>query len=152
MGKREANLPYKMHDSDAGLDLIANRIISSTKTQITYGTGIHVQIPQGCFGMIVPRSSIRKKNLRLSNSVGIIDADYRGEIEVTFDRIHKPIPVKMDENLYKFEIGHDEYDRGNKIAQLIIVPFINMKPVRVETLEELGETERGQGGFGSTGV
>jgi dUTP pyrophosphatase len=90
-----------------------------------------MEIPEGFMGLVFPRSSIRKTDLVLSNSVGVIDSGYRGEIQVTFKK----------SGLNKYEIG----DRG---AQIIIIPH---PPVQFLEVKELSDTLRGEGGFGSTG-
>ncbi len=120
---------------DAGLDLIATVVIHNSYQQITYGTGLAVEIPEGYMGLIFPRSSIRNYDLSLSNSVGIIDSGYRGEIQVVFN--------KTDLNVAK-----TLYSAGDKIAQMVILPYL---PITMIETEELSSSERGTGGFGSTG-
>lgn len=125
--------PKYAKESDAGMDLVATEIISETPSQITYGTGLAMEIPDGMVGLIFPRSSIRNMGLELSNSVGVIDAGYRGEIQATFNK-----------NGIKDEI----YNVGDRIMQIIIVPHPIVQFVEVD---ELTESSRGKGGFGSTG-
>ena len=127
----EAVIPTYAKDGDAGMDLVITDIKGENKLFITYGFGISMEIPEGFMGLIFPRSSIRKTDLVLSNAVGVIDSGYRGEIQATFKRT----------GLNKYEIG----DRG---AQIIIMPHPIVDFVEVD---ELTNTERGQGGFGSTG-
>jgi len=127
----EAVIPTYAKVGDAGMDLVITDIKGENKLFITYGFGISMEIPEGFMGLIFPRSSIRKTDLVLSNAVGVIDSGYRGEIQVTFKRT----------GLNKYEIG----DRG---AQIIIMPHPIVDFVEVE---ELNNTERGEGGFGSTG-
>jgi len=119
---------------DAGMDLVATRIISDTTFQITYGTDLAMEIPEGFVGLIFPRSSIRKYELLLTNSVGVIDSGYRGEIQATF----------------KKENGLDSlrYKVGDRICQIVIIPH---PTIEFEEVNELNNTERGEGGFGSTG-
>ena len=74
--------------SDAGLDLVATSIISNTTFQVTYGLGIALEIPDGFVGLVFPRSSIRNTELTLSNSVGVIDSGYRGELQATFNKLN----------------------------------------------------------------
>jgi len=131
---KDAIIPKYSKNGDAGLDLVATSIISNGTFQVTYGTGLAVEIPIGYFGMIFPRSSIRNTELFLSNSVGIIDSGYRGEICTTFNKIDG-----LDS--YKYKIGE-------RIAQLIIMPY---PQIEFNEVEELSDTERGDGGFGSTG-
>lgn len=125
--------PNYAKESDAGMDLVATEIISETQSQITYGMGLAMEIPDGMVGLVFPRSSIRNVGLTLSNSVGVIDAGYRGEIQATFNK-----------NSVKDEI----YKVGDRVAQIIIVPHPIVQFVEVD---ELTESSRGKGGFGSTG-
>ena len=129
-----AVIPTYAKDGDAGMDLIATSITSDTPEEITYGLGIALEIPEGFVGLVFPRSSIRKTGLQLSNSVGVIDSGYRGELQATFKKTNG-----LDSVAYKV---------GDRIAQIIIIPYPEI--VFIES-EELSETERGSGGFGSTG-
>ena len=126
-----AVIPTYAKEGDAGMDLVATRIINERLDSITYGTDIALEIPEGFVGLIFPRSSIRKTDLILSNSVGVIDSGYRGEIQATFKR----------SGVYAYAVG----DRG---AQIMIIPH---PPIEFEEVDELSDTERGDGGFGSTG-
>jgi dUTP pyrophosphatase len=125
--------PKYAKESDAGMDLVATEIISETPSQITYGTGLAMEIPDGMVGLVFPRSSIRNTGLTLSNSVGVIDAGYRGEIQATFN---------------KNGVKDEFYKVGDRVCQIIIVPHPIIKIVEVD---ELSESSRGSGGFGSTG-
>jgi dUTP pyrophosphatase len=129
--------PKYAKESDAGMDLVATSIISDTPTQITYGTGLAMEIPDGFMGLIFPRSSIRNTRLQLSNSVGVVDAGYRGELQATFNKIITTI-----------ENQKNDYKVGDRICQIIIVPHPIIQIVEVD---ELSESSRGIGGFGSTG-
>lgn len=129
--------PKYAKESDAGMDLVATEIISETPSQITYGIGLAMEIPDGMVGLIFPRSSIRKTRLQLSNSVGVIDSGYRGELQATFNKITTTI-----------ENQKNDYKVGDRIAQIIIVPHPIIQIVEVD---ELSESSRGIGGFGSTG-
>jgi dUTP pyrophosphatase len=119
---------------DAGADLVATSA-DMFKGQMIYGTGLAVEIPEGMVGLVFPRSSVRNYNLSMSNSVGVIDSGYRGEIMITFNVTEKD----------KFPAT---YNIGDRIAQLVIVPVPLVQFVEVE---ELSETDRGTGGHGSTG-
>ena len=127
-----AVLPTKAHASDAGYDLYAASKKYDDVGNVVYGTGVAVEIPRGYVGLVFPRSSIARTSLTLSNSVGVIDSGYRGEIMAKF-RISK--------------IG-TEYQRGERIAQLIIMPYPEIEFVEVE---ELSDSDRGTGGYGSSG-
>jgi len=130
----DAIIPTYAKSGDAGMDLVATKIISNTTFDVTYGTDIALEIPEGFVGLVFPRSSIRKYELILSNSVGVIDSGYRGEIQATF----------------KKENGLDSlaYKVGDRICQIMIIPH---PPIEFVEVEELNNTERGAGGFGSTG-
>ena len=130
----DAVIPTYAKSGDAGMDLVATKIISNTTFDVTYGTDIALEIPKGFVGLVFPRSSIRKYELILSNSVGVIDSGYRGEIQATF----------------KKENGLDSiaYKVGDRICQIMIIPH---PTTEFEEVNELNNTDRGQGGFGSTG-
>ena len=129
--------PKYAKESDAGMDLVATEIISETPSQITYGIGLAIEIPDGMVGLIFPRSSIRKTRLQLSNSVGVIDSGYRGELQATFNKIHTTI-----------ENQKNDYKVGDRVAQIMIIPHPD---IQFEEADKLSNTERGEGGFGSTG-
>jgi len=133
----EALIPSYAKNGDAGMDVIATKVINENLGSITYGTDIAMEIPKGFVGLIFPRSSIRKTNLQLSNSVGVVDSGYRGEIQATFNKIQG-----ID------NIERDSYKVGDRICQIIIIPY---PPIEFKEVDELTNTERGEGGFGSTG-
>jgi len=114
--------------------LSSDAIVSGTPTQITYGLGISLEIPDGFVGLVFPRSSIRNYDLALTNSVGVIDSGYRGELQATFKKT-KGLESKI-------------YEVGERVVQIIIIPHPSIEFIEVE---ELTTTERGEGGFGSTG-
>ena len=126
--------PKYAKESDAGMDLVATEIISNTTFQVTYGIGLAIEIPDGMVGLIFPLSSIRNTELTLSNSVGVIDAGYRGELQATFNKLNGFESVA--------------YKVGDRVAQIVIVPHPIVQFVEVD---ELSESKRGDGGFGSTG-
>jgi dUTP pyrophosphatase len=131
-----AVIPSYAKNGDAGMDLVATSIISTTSTQITYGIGLALEIPKGFVGLIFPRSSIRKTRLMLSNCVGVIDSGYRGELQATFNKINND------------SVSENDYKVGDRIAQIMIIPHPD---IQFEEADELSDTERGEGGFGSTG-
>lgn len=133
----DAVIPTYAKDGDAGMDMTATRIINETLDSITYGTDIAMEIPKGFVGLIFPRSSIRKTHLHLSNSVGVVDSGYRGEIQATFKKIQGVSNNALD-----------NYKVGDRICQIMIIPHPSIIFIEVE---ELDNTERGKGGFGSTG-
>jgi dUTP pyrophosphatase len=145
--KPNAVIPSYAKDGDAGMDVIATSIISDTPTQITYGLGIALEIPKGFVGLVFPRSSIRKTGLQLSNSVGVIDSGYRGELQATFNKLFGGEGM-YDEMKVKEIQPNDFYKVGDRIAQIMIIPY---PPIEFDEVAELSDTERGDGGFGSTG-
>ena len=132
-----AVIPSYAKSGDAGLDLVATTIISETLGSITYGLGIALEIPEGFVGLVFPRSSIRKTNLQLSNSVGVIDSGYRGELQATFNKIQG-----ID------NVERENYKVGDRVCQIMIIPH---PTIELNEVNELSNTERGEGGFGSTG-
>lgn len=134
-----AVVPQYAKTGDAGMDLVATSILSNTTFDITYGMGIALEIPEGYVGLIFPRSSIRKTDLALTNCVGVVDSGYRGELQATFKKVYGKNDVR---------IGETDYKVGDRIAQIIILPYPQIEFTEVE---ELSNTERGDGGFGSTG-
>jgi len=142
-----AIIPSYAKDGDAGMDLVATSIISDTPEQITYGMGIALEIPEGFVGLIFPRSSVRKTGLDLSNAVGVIDSGYRGELQATFNKVFGGDRF-YDETKITEITSHDFYKVGDRIAQIMIIPH---PPIEFVEADELSNTERGEGGFGSTG-
>ena len=131
----DAVTPSYAKDGDAGLDFVATKIISETINNITYGTDISVEIPRGYVGLLFPRSSIRNYGLILSNCVGVIDSGSRGEVMSTF------VKLNGEES--------EKYNVSNKIFQMIIIAY---PKIRLVEKDKLSETDRGTGGYGSTGV
>ena len=142
-----AVVPSYAKDGDAGMDLIATSIISDTPTQITYGLGVALEIPKGFVGLVFPRSSIRKTGLQLSNSVGVIDSGYRGELQATFNKLFGGEAMYDEMKVNEIQ-PNDFYKVGDRVAQIMIIPH---PPIEFDAVDELSDTERGKGGFGSTG-
>jgi len=136
-----AVIPSKAHVNDAGLDLFATsvRMEQHEGTYIEYGTGIAIDIPSGHAGFLFPRSSISKVQLSLCNSVGCVDAGFLGEIKLRFQAVN-------GNGLRQSKLA---YEVGDRIGQLIILPLPEVTLVEVD---ELGDSERGDGGFGSSGA
>lgn len=135
----EAVLPRRAHDSDAGFDLVA----VSCKVEdgmYVYGTGLAFEIPEGYVGLVFPRSSIAKKDLILSNSVGVIDSGYRGEVMAKFHQARRMFEMSSDE--------FPAYRIGERIAQIV---FMKLPDVGLMEADELSPSERGTGGYGSSG-
>lgn len=130
----EAVIPSYAKPGDAGMDLVATSKTVDSNGNTVYGTGIAIEIPEGHVGLIFPRSSNSKTDLYLTNHVGVIDSGYRGEIMFKFRAVKSVFPK--------------EYVVGDKVGQIIIMPYPAVQFVEVD---ELSSTERGEGGFGSTG-
>lgn len=134
----DAVIPKYAKDGDAGLDLTAVSVQfeGGGGGRLVYDTGLAFEIPKGYAGLVFPRSSIFKTDLRLANGVGIIDSGYRNSIKFIFDDIAPDFTVSQ---LYKV---------GDRIGQLMIIPH---PIIYLTEVEELSETERGDQGFGSSG-
>lgn len=133
-----ATIPQYANYGDAGLDLTAVSV-AENNDYTQYGTGLAVQVPYGYVGLLFPRSSNSKKDLLLCNSVGCVDHGYTGEVCLRFKKI-----VKDSE----FPNTFKTYEVGDRVAQLIIMPVPRVNFIQVD---ELDSTERGAGGFGSSG-
>ena len=130
-------LPTKAHPTGAGYDLTATRITQEIdeagKLVLVYHTDIAVELPVDTVGLIFMRSSVCARSLTFPNAVGVIDQGYRGELTCKFKVTTDALPRN--------------YNVGEKIAQLVIVPCLNLDPILVD---ELSEADRGDNGFGST--
>lgn len=135
---QEAVTPTYSKIGDAGLDLTAISYDLNDR-YLEYGTGIAVEIPAGYVGLLFPRSSVTNKSMILKNSVGIIDSNYRGEIKLRFSKINIDPAKKSSDQFYSI---------GDRVGQLVIIPIPTI--VLIEK-EELSETNRNTGGFGSSG-
>jgi dUTP pyrophosphatase len=130
----KAVIPKYAKEGDAGLDLVATSK-DENAMYIEYGTSLAVELPEGYVGLLYPRSSISKYHLSLANSVGVVDSGFRGEIRLRFKKTST-------------SIIETTYNIGDKVGQLIVMPYPKIELVEVA---ELGNTERGEGGFGSSG-
>lgn len=142
---KDAKIPKFAHDEeDAAADLFSvNR--EFVKNQVRYKTGICVAIPKGYVGLLFPRSSVRNKDLICTNSVGVIDSGYRGEIEMTFT-------IVENNSEYSPEYSPETYKVGDRIGQLMLVKLPNFRYVAAteEEWKKMEPTSRGTGGHGST--
>lgn len=134
--EKGAKLPEYAHKEDACMDLFV-KDIELDGDRIIYHTGVHVALPEDYEMEIRPRSSITKTKSIIQNAPGTVDEGYRGEIMVVTRRIDR--------------YGDPSYSKGDKVAQLLIRRRERIVWDQVESLENLGESERGNGGFGSTG-
>lgn len=131
-----AVIPSYAKPGDAGMDLTAISCeFDAERGYYCYGTGLAMEIPEGYYGAVVPRSSIRKTEAIMQNTPGTIDSGYRGEVMVTFKNRDK------DGNTSPYKVG-------DRVAQIIILPYPQVSFIESD---ELSETERGTGGHGSTG-
>ena len=127
----KAVTPSYAKEGDAGLDITCiGYQIDKENNYIEYFTGLALEIPKGYVGLLFPRSSVYKTEQRLANSVGVIDSGYRGEIMMKFNR------------------SMNAYRVGDRIGQIIILPY---PQIEFEEVKELSDSDRGIGGFGSTG-
>lgn len=163
-----AKLPFHAKPGDAGVDLTAVNVMLGAEREISYDTGLAVEIPEGYVGLLFMRSSVFKKDIDLTNAVGVIDSGYRGSIgfkytpnfdywDYALDRQDFQASLELGEILYyetasdekrKLCLGASTYAVGDRIGQLVIVPYVKIES---EWSEELTKTERGYGGYGSTG-
>jgi len=130
-----AVIPSRAKQDDAGYDLTAiskNEINQKEFGYIEYGFGLALEIEPGYVGLIFPRSSISRTDLILSNAVGVVDPGYRGEVTARF----KWVPRTKT------------YEIGDRIAQLII---IKTEELEIEVTDNLSDSDRGSGGYGSSG-
>lgn len=141
----DSKLPTKAHTTDAGYDLYAHSKSYDDDGNVVYGSGIAMEIPQGYVGLVFPRSSNAKKDLILSNSVGVIDSGYRGEISFKFKKNRK---FYIDNGVVGFELNYKQYAEGERIGQIIIMPYPEIEFVEVD---ELSDSDRGDGAYGSSG-
>ena len=139
----DATIPSYATDGSAGLDCTTVTDPIQKDTYIGYKLGFSVEIPEGYVGYLFPRSSISKTDLSLSNAVGVIDSDYRGEVQARFYSKHYS-------GVYNDMIPRNthKYIKGDRVCQLIIMPLPRIKP---QWVDELSDSERGDGGHGSTG-
>ena len=129
----DAVIPFRAHTTDAGMDVTAISM-EMTEDYVEYDTGLQFQLPEGYAMLIFPRSSNSKKDLLLCNSVGILDAGYTGNLKLRF---------KLTTEGYTEKI----YNPGDKVGQIMIIPYPEINFIETEVFNE---TERGDGGFGST--
>jgi len=132
-----AVIPTYAKDGDAGMDLTAVSSELDGHNNIVYSTGLAFEIPKGYVGLLFPRSSNAKQDLLLSNSVGVLDSGYRGEVLFKYKKVSG-----------EHGIGLTRYLPGDRIGQIIILPY---PEIEFEEVEELSESERGIGGYGSSG-
>lgn len=156
---KDAVIPKYAKAGDAGMDLTAVSVSMDKDGNYVYGTGLAFEIPEGHVGLLFPRSSNAKTNLYLTNSVGVLDSGYRGEVMFKYKVVHnvssmlkfwfqhkvlrlKPLNIPVN------AIAYNPYGVGDRVGQLIIIPY---PQIEFEEVDELSESERGAGGYGSSG-
>lgn len=130
------NVPMYAHEGDAGFDFMARlSMVVPAHGHMTVHTGLSCEIPDGCVGLVFPRSGLAcKSGIALRNCVGVIDSGYRGEVMVTL----------TNDTEFDFVVS-----AGDRVAQMVVMPYV---PCTLEVVDELSDTERGDGGYGSTGI
>ena len=131
----DGEAPQYAHEGDAGLDLRSAEdcAIAAGESKLV-GTGVKVEIPSGCVGLVFPRSGLGSKGITLRNAVGVVDSGYRGEVKAAlWNTTDKPFKV----------------EKGDRVCQMVVMPYC---PCDVVLVKELEDSERGEGGHGSTGV
>lgn len=129
----EAKIPEYAKFGDAGQDITAVDM-SIDGDIVTYDTGLQFEVPEGYVGLLYPRSSIYKTGLVLCNSTGVLDSSFRGTVKFKFRRVSKDSSI---------------YITGDRIGQIMIVPY---PLIKYTESDKLSETERAEGGFGHTGT
>jgi len=132
----EATLPKYAKQGDAAMDMTAVSMeVDEATGNLIYDTGLAMEIPEGHVCLLFPRSSVCKTQLSLANSVGVLDSSYRGPCKFVFRQsAHNRV--------------QNEYKVGDRVGQMMVIPHPIMEPILVD---ELSTTDRGAGGFGSTG-
>ena len=128
-----AIIPTYAKEGDAAMDLYAAEVMKDNYGNYVYLAGIAAEIPPGFVGLLFPRSSVSRTSMSLANSVGVVDSGYRGEIMLKYRDLNN---------------GNDSYRTEDRCGQLMIIPYPKIELIEVD---ELSTTERGDGGFGSTG-
>lgn len=137
----DATVPSQAHEGDAGSDVYAVEGVTlgpGERAQVP--TGIAIAIPEGCAGLLLPRSGLAHKHgITLTNTPGLIDSGYRGELRVLMLNTDRSESYTVEP--------------GDRIAQLMVVPFVTPDWTEVESFDdEVDQTVRGTGGFGSSGA
>ena len=160
----DAVIPFYATNGSAGMDVTAiGRDYDNANDCWIYHTGLSLQLPEGYVMLIFPRSSVSKYDLSLANAVGVLDSSYRGELKLRFKRNYRIENEPSKETDYKFTTTSivnpgsaneyqwnacNWYNIGDRIGQIMILPY---PVIQFNEVEELSETERGAGGFGSSG-
>lgn len=163
----KAVIPQYAKEGDAGLDLVATSKSYDENGNVVFGTSLAFEIPKGYVGLLFPRSSNAKKDLLLSNSVGVLDSGYRGEVMFKFKKqmnnersvlntiVAVQLMAEIKDDFKRLGLLNEddieeflEYQIGDRIGQLIIIPY---PQIEFEEVDQLSDSDRGNGGYGSTG-
>ncbi len=154
-----SKLPRYAHEGDAAVDLVATEDCTLMPGEWKkIGSGLRCAIPRGFVGLVVPRSGLGCKGLVLKNAIGVVDSTYRGEIGLTLLNNNPSTIWKRIKDIFALTFtngGREEPDgtihvrKGDRVAQMMIVPIAEAEFVQVDLLDS---TERGEGSFGSTGI
>ena len=148
----DAVVPTRVHEFDGGWDVVATEIIKKSETLYICKLGFAMEIPEGYKLTIVPRSSLTGTELVMQNSPGLGDPSYRGEYQVRFKNLPVGINNKrsvdnVNKSVSELIYNQFPYNVGDRIAQVYLEEVIDMN---ITVVDELGDTVRGEGGFGST--
>ena len=147
-----AQEPVRGSEMAAGWDLHAAEILRDTPHEFWVDTGVAFEIPYGMFGDLRARSSVSEAGLILANGAGVLDADYRGTIQFRFYKIGRTVQTDYEVSGVQFRGTYPAepktYDVGDRVGQIIFQSYYNGE---LNRQDELSETTRGTGGFGSTG-
>ena len=145
-----APLPRHARPGDAGIDLTSTETVEIMPGgTVLVGTGVRMELPAGYFGMLAPRSGMAsKRGITLANTPSVIDSSYRGEIKLALHNM-APSHVFVDGECVPNWDGKVTVERGERVAQMIVLAHETLECIAVD---ELSESSRGEGGFGSTGL
>lgn len=148
---KDIPMPRYAKEGDAGFDLRSTSAVEiAPGDTVTVGTGLAFEIPEGYVGLVFPRSGLGSRGVNLANCVGVIDSGYRGQVMAPLHNNRK-CAIFTAHGVFDNRAG-DGYvriERGDRVAQMVVVPFATCE---FEEVDELAASERGTGGFGSSGV
>ena len=151
---KDVPLPRYGHEGDAGMDLHATEDVTLMPGEsANMGSGLKFQIPRGYVGYVYARSGLGSKGLVVKNGTGVIDSTYRGEVGLTLYNNNPVVVLDMDAKKFGAVRYNDEdiiqVRKGDRVAQIV---FQRVEEAELVEVDELDATDRGEGGFGSTGV
>jgi dUTP pyrophosphatase len=143
---KNAKIPAYALEGDAGIDFYAVSKTVDAQGNIFYGTGIALEIPEGYFAFLMPRSSNLNRDVIMPHSMGLIDSNFRGEIKFVYSPYRSTGRINIGEHV-NVPAPYD-YEVGERVGQMVILPY---PKIELEEKEELSDTNRGSGGYGHTG-